>query len=222
MKTTHTKAFMAHIPLTEFDYLEEIIKEYNIVKYLIAYENEPYEHFHFVIEFHDEPDKNYHNFCKRVFKDKYKLRGQAKKNQPRQYGCLKKVENLERMCAYTIKDGNFRTNMEQTDIDNYIAISKETTKFHNFRDKIIEHLNNQNYHNPTHSFFYSADTDSLEKKCKKEVINYFLKHQETNKNMKLTKSFVENIYLEYLVKTNKLTLEEKTEAIYGKFFSFGI
>lgn len=210
---------MAHIPLSEFNYLEEIIQEYNVVKYLIAYESTPYEHYHFVIEYKDDPDKNYHNFCKRVFKDKYKLRGQAKKNQPRQYGCLKKVENLERMCAYTIKEGNFKTNMDQQDIDSYIRISKETTKYNNFREKLLQHLFNKSYNNPTHSFFYSAETDSLEQKVKKEVIQYYLENMDTHKNVKLTKSFVENIYLEYLVKNTKISIEDKKDAIYFKFFS---
>lgn len=220
MKLENIKAFMAHIPEDEFDYLEEVLLEYNVVKYLIAHETTPYQHFHFVVEFENEPDKHYHNFSKRVFKDKYKLNGQAKAGKARQYGCLKKIENLEKMCAYTLKDGNFRTNMEQTDIEKYIKISSETTKYKTFREKLLEHLQTKKFTNkvPNYDYFLNhTEEESLEKKVKKEVIHYFIENQETN--IKLSKSFIENIYIEYLLKDKTLSLDEKKDAIYCKFFS---
>jgi len=109
-------AFMAAIAHSEFGYLEEILKEYDIGEYLIAAEvtdtahtETKGEHFHFVVQMND---KDYHKFSKRVFIDKFKLRGKAIKDKPRQYGRVKKIEDFNRMCAYTIKDGNIRTNMD--------------------------------------------------------------------------------------------------------------
>ena len=91
--------FMCHLPETEFDYLEETLKEYNIAGYIIAHETQPYSHYHFICEM---ADSDYHSFAQRVFKKKHGLRGRAVKGDPRQYGRLKHIENLQRLKAYTI------------------------------------------------------------------------------------------------------------------------
>lgn len=216
MKLENTKSFMAHLPENLHNELLETLEEYNIIKYLIAYEEEPHKHYHFVIEFATDPDKNYHNFCKRVFIDKYKLRGRAMKNQPRQYGAVKKIENIERMLAYTLKEGNFITNIDNTEIQKYIEISKGVTKYHTFREKLLKHLWQKNYTNPSSQILYNPDEHSLEQKVRREVINYYLEKEETN--LKINKSFIENIYLEYIIKHKTLKKEEKTEILYYKFF----
>lgn len=219
IKHKNTKAFMAHLPLEEFNYLEEIIQEYSILKYLIAHEKEPYSHFHFVIEFEKEADRNYHNFCKRVFKDKYKLRGQATKGKPRQYGCLKKIENIEKMCAYTLKEGNFKTNMFQEDIDKYIAISRDNLKTLDYRQKILKHLEKQQFKNNINSISWGSAEEQrpLENQIRMEIIKYVVTDQETN--YKLTKNIIENIYIEYLQKTKHLGKDEKIDALYYKFYN---
>jgi hypothetical protein len=245
MNIKNTKAFMAHLPYTyepkneeeleqlisdletleltdwnTFDYLEETIQEYGVIKYLIGYENEPYEHFHFVVEFEKEADRNYHNFSKRVFKDKFKLRGQAKKGQPRQYGVLSKIDNIEKMCAYTLKEGNFRTNMSQEEIDKYIQISRDNQKTLCFRKKILKHLEELNLEKQKNHNNYYCDQDNtrLETLIKKEIIRYVITDKETNQ--KLTKSFIENIYLEYIQFYSHLEIQEKIDTIYSKFFSY--
>jgi len=48
---------------------------------------------------------DYHKFSKRVFTDKYKLRGKAIKDNPRQYGMVQGIRDKDKMIAYTIKDG---------------------------------------------------------------------------------------------------------------------
>jgi hypothetical protein len=217
MKTNNIKAFMAHLPEDQFEYLEEIIQEYSVIKYLIAHENDPYSHFHFVIEFEKEPDRNYHNLCKRVFKDKYNLRGQAKKGQPRQYGALKKIENIDKMCAYTLKDGNFKTNMSQDDIDRYILISRDNCKKLEYREKILKHLEEMKITNPAYTFFSDSTLDTLEVRIRKEIIRYVVQDEETN--FKLTRNIIDNIYIEYLQKTKHLGKEDKIDALYFKFFS---
>ena len=118
-------AFMAHTTYEMFDYLEETLKEYDIGTYFIGYEKEPYEHFHFLVEMASD---DYVKYRKRVFIDKLKLRGQARKGQPRQYGKVNNIKDLEKMKSYTIKEGKFRTNIEDKEelqvlIDN--AFSKQ-------------------------------------------------------------------------------------------------
>ena len=73
--------FMAHIPHTEKEYIKEQLSSF---KYLFGMETSEYEHFHFLVEM---SDKEYHSFSKRVFKDKYKLRGRAIKGSH----CYKKT-----------------------------------------------------------------------------------------------------------------------------------
>lgn len=217
MKIDNVKSFMAHLPKGLHNELLEALEEYNIIKYLIAYEEEPYSHYHFMIEFSEEPDKNYHNFCKRIFIDKHKLSGRAKNGKPRQYGAVKKIENLERMLAYTLKEGNFITNIEDQEIQKLIEIAKGVTKFHTFREKLLKHLWEKKLDAPTSNYYLSShEENTLEQKVRREVINYYLEKEETN--LKLNKSFIENIYLEYIIKHKTLKKEEKTEILYYKFF----
>lgn len=113
-------AFMAHIPATDIDYVEDTLKEYDIGAYILGIETEPYHHIHFVVQM---TENHYHNFSKRVFKDKYNLRGRATKGSPRQYGRVKTINNLEKMKAYTLKDNNFRTNMTEDQIQKYVEMA---------------------------------------------------------------------------------------------------
>jgi hypothetical protein len=105
-------AFMCHTTLEHFDYLEETLQEYNIGTYFIGYEAQPYEHYHFLVEMNND---DYVKFRKRVFIDKLKLRGQAKQGQPRQYGKINNIKDIEKMKSYTIKEGNYRTNLVSQD-----------------------------------------------------------------------------------------------------------
>lgn len=202
-----------------FNYLEEMIQEYGVKRYLIAHEAEPYSHFHFVVEFETEADRNYHNLCKRVFKDKFKLRGQATKGKPRQYGCLKKIENIEKMCAYTLKEGNFRTNMVQEDIDKFIAISRDNLKTLDYRQKILKHLEKTNFKNVILPINWGGTVEErpLENQVRMEIIKYVVEDQETN--FKLSKSIIDNLYIQYIQKTKHLAKEEKIDAIYFKFYN---
>lgn len=105
-------AFMCHTTQEHFDYLEETLKEYNIGTYFIGYEAQPYEHYHFLVEMSND---DYVKFRKRVFIDKLKLRGQARQGQPRQYGKINSIKDIEKMKSYTIKEGIYRTNLVSED-----------------------------------------------------------------------------------------------------------
>lgn len=119
--------FMAHINHEHIDYVETTLNNYGIGKYIIAMEETTYQHMHFIVQMTDE---DYHKFSKRVFKDKFKLRGRAIKGEPRQYGKIHNIEDIEKAKAYTCKDGNLRTNMTDEEIKKYIdsSFQKEDRK----------------------------------------------------------------------------------------------
>lgn len=139
-------AFMCAVHHINFDYLEETLKEYAIGLYIIAAETTEKshketngEHFHFLVQM---TDNDYHKYSKRVFKDKFKLRGVAKDGKPRQYGRVKKIEDLTRMAAYTIKQDNVRTNMTEAQLAKYKAVTFLASEQQSFEDQLYEYLIN--------------------------------------------------------------------------------
>jgi hypothetical protein len=78
------------------------------------------EHFHFVAEM---TPIVYHAFSKRLFKDRFNLRGVAKDGLSRQYGKVKEIKDINRMIAYSLKDGDYITNISDDEIDRYKLIS---------------------------------------------------------------------------------------------------
>jgi hypothetical protein len=109
------QVFMAHINHSEKTYLMEQLTPY---KYLFGMEYEGYEHIHFLVEM---SDKDYHSFSKRVFKDKYKLRGRATKGAPRQYGKEKKIRDIQKVARYTCKDKNVHTNIDESELEDILG-----------------------------------------------------------------------------------------------------
>lgn len=137
-------AFMCACEHKLYDYLEETLKEYAIGKYLMAAEvtkdshsETNGEHFHFLVQM---TDADYHKYSKRCFKDKLKLRGKAIDGKPRQYGRVKQIENIDRMAAYTIKQGNIRTNMTEAQLNAYKQITFESKEEKNFEDELYSFL----------------------------------------------------------------------------------
>lgn len=81
------------------------------------------QHFHFVCEMSDQ---QYHKFMKNV-KDKYKLRGQAKDDLARQYGKIKDIKDTARLLAYCMKDGNYKTNLDDETVEKLKLITFKPT-----------------------------------------------------------------------------------------------
>lgn len=134
-------AFFFAIRHSEFDYLESTLLEYDIGGYIIAAETSPGvhkdtdgEHFHILVEMKDE---DYHKFSKRV-KVKYSLSGRSTANTTRQYGKVKTIENLEKMKAYTVKDGNVRSNLLQEELDRLKEKSYKKNETKTFENELIE------------------------------------------------------------------------------------
>lgn len=143
-------AFMCATYHINYDYLEQTLKEYNIGLYLMASEvtqdahkETNGEHFHFLVQM---TDADYHKYAKRCFKDKLKLRGQARDGNPRQYGRVKKIEDIQRMGAYTIKQGNIRTNMTEQQLETYKKITFTTKDEMAYEDEMYEYLVNNAIH----------------------------------------------------------------------------
>lgn len=119
---------MAHIPHSEIDFIvNDLLEQQEVITYLIGLETSSKvgEHYHFLVCV--DSDTWYHKWSKKIFKDKYQLKGKAYKidgkGYPRQYGKLKEIKDLEKMGAYTVKDSNIRTNMPQNEIDNFVQKS---------------------------------------------------------------------------------------------------
>lgn len=140
-------AFFGAIKHNQTDYVLQILQEYDIGSWLLglevtkdAHKETNGEHIHFLVQMND---KDYHKFSKRIFIDKYKLRGKALKDKPRQYGRVKKIEDLSRMAAYTIKDKNIRTNMSEEQLEQYRAIAFQNQEKDDFRQDLMKYIEDQ-------------------------------------------------------------------------------
>lgn len=110
---------------SEKDYIKEKVLHHCVGKYIISKEvcethkRTRGQHFHVVAEM---TDASYHKLCKNM-KDKYKLQGRAMNGEPKQYGKVNTIKNIERMLAYSIKDGDYETNLPPEKIEELKKIS---------------------------------------------------------------------------------------------------
>lgn len=129
---------MAHIPETEFDFLEDKLKERcSLAQYVIAHESEPYSHYHFLAQM---SNADYIKFRKSIFIDKYKLQGQARNGKPRQYGKVKVIKDFDKMLSYTLKDNSFRTNMDEEQISDALDKSFKQEKQLLLKDRMVLYI----------------------------------------------------------------------------------
>lgn len=142
--TIQPLAFFCAVQHKHRVYLVETLKEYNIGTYIIGYEvakgaheETDGEHIHFYVEM---STKDYHKYSKRVFKDKFKLQGQARGGKPRQYGKVKKIESLEKMKMYTVKEGNVDTNLSDKELKDLIEKSHEKDESLTLRDMCLNRM----------------------------------------------------------------------------------
>lgn len=94
------------------------------------------EHFHICA---DMSLKQYDSFRKSVCVNHYALRGQVKKDQPKQYGRTLKVRDPARFMAYSLKDKNFISRgVSLEELDKLIKVSFPRPE--SFYDRIMTHL----------------------------------------------------------------------------------
>lgn len=202
--------FMAHIHQNQFDILEDIIKSYE-TNYLIALETEPYHHYHFIAYL---SDGEYHKLSKNLFIDKYALRGRATKGKPRQYGKVKKtIKDEELAIAYTLKDGNYRTNMDQKTIDKCLKKSYEKTSANIEMEKLCIHLDAKNYGNNIQN--YITDFEEIKfridgKPAKLIILMDIYRYiNETDNKLSNSRNAINNYYLKYLRTTRSIDMDDR-------------
>lgn len=136
------------------------------------------EHFHFVCQM---TEKDYHALAQRFIKN-FNLKGQAKLGKGRQYGKVKKIENIELMKAYTVKDGNVRTNLTDKELERLKAMSYEKNEKLKIKEELMDFLN-KHYH----EWYYSDEIDPCNgrqvhfQKISFLIINYFRKTKKENR-----------------------------------------
>lgn len=142
-------AFFLALPFSTFDEITEKLQKYIEPQshYLVVGEKSENthkttngEHFHFLVDF---TEKSYKNFTKH-FIEKYKLRGSAREGIARQYGKIKKINDLEKLHQYMCKDicteNPIYTNYENDEIDAWAKKSFKKQSKKNYLDSMSEKL----------------------------------------------------------------------------------
>ncbi len=115
--------FMMHIAFKNIDDVAaELEKKHSLGDYVIAYEDKPYEHMHFIVHMTENDYLAFSSLMKR----KYKLRTKATQGLRRQIGRVKQIRDIKRGYQYTVKENKpewLRTNMSKEQIDDYIELS---------------------------------------------------------------------------------------------------
>ena len=144
MAAIHWIAFFAAIKHEHFDSVYAKFTKYCTGEFIIAKEKAGSahsetdgEHFHFCC---DMSNKNYFNFAKSCFKDDHKLNGKAHDGIPRQYGKVSEIKNLEKMQAYTLKDGCYVSNMDVEKIKELYSKSTPKKEKINIYDKCMNNM----------------------------------------------------------------------------------
>lgn len=204
------------LELTEFDFLESTLKKYDIGTYCIAHEAEPKSHFHLLFE---GTPSVYTNFSK-VIIEKYKLRRKGRGGVIK-YGKVKNIRNLERMLTYTLKDGNFRSNMDKNQLNEYFTKSFKKVLKNELIDNIVEHIDNyilsdvDSDGSPRCIHFASESTcwianisDFSDNTLLPQLLDYLVEN-----DIKHTYSQLENFKYQYIIRNTFFDKEQKKEMI---------
>lgn len=204
-----------HIKQSEHKAIENILLEYDVGIYLIGHEIEPFSHFHIVAQL---PTKNHWtNFQKKLIED-YDLRGKPKKGKPRQYGAITKIRDIEKLKAYSVKEGNVLTNMSALEFQHYIDMSYKKENNRKFFDALMEYLDtienitvlkttSEVYGNMT---TYSQES-SIYSKIYKEILGYCI-----DQDYKVSPTQVKSWGYAFIQKTKHLKRFEKIKILMEK------
>jgi hypothetical protein len=168
----HPIAFMFHQDIANNDpwkileMLEPYIKD---TKYLIAYESKPYGHYHCLI---DWDTKTYNAFVAKVLVKEMKLTGRAVAGKPRQYGRVLGIKKPDKMLAYTLKQGIYSTNIEESKLLPYKNMSYVKDSGDNDREirtKLRDYIDN--------TYYASHFTKVQDEALKQAIIHFLLKEK---------------------------------------------
>jgi len=229
------QAFMAAIKHEHREEVKNILLEYNIGAYIIAneiskssHQETNGEHIHFVVEMTPE---EYHRFSKRVFIDKFKLRGRAAKGKPRQYGKVNKIDNVEKMKIYSLKEGDYISNLSSQELETMYEKSYKKAEDTDDMEKLYEYLGETNLYEidkkdlttiKTQYGHWELDYENKQYQnyCRlcRRVIKYYI---ENNKNRRgLTKTSIECIVRKYIMYIYEdMDNDDKTEWLYNSLFN---
>lgn len=222
------------IEISEASFIINKIKEYNPLRYLIAFENplggHGYPHYHYLVWW---TRNNYNAFIKCI-RQKYKLRGKAEKGKRKQYGTIRNIEDIEKLQTYMMKDQALEgktwwsLNIDNSLIEKYIQASFKKDQASETCFKCIEYVKEnwckkneyktlskvKNYENGT---CWESEEISYEKQAKLLMIEFHLE-----KDLRINKTTINNYYIEYLrtnYKDELTTITDTTLNIYNKIYN---
>jgi hypothetical protein len=203
------QAFMGHIAHTEFEYLDEQMKKFE-APYVISAEVGKYEHFHFLTKI---TNKQYHNFCKRVFKDRYKLLGRATKNKPRQYGKVKDIKDLSRMMAYTLKDKNYKTNIPKDELETILKkkleeVENTKTECREIKEKMLKYVDEK-----IPNLLIDNPYQRHEKVIRISIIDFMI-----TQKINIIRTTIERYYWYYVTNTEFKPFQMNSKEIYDEIY----
>lgn len=198
-------AFMFHTDKDHY-HVEESIKEY-FSSYLIAYEAKPYSHYHAVVN--DPSGKGWIKFRQNILITKLNLRGRATKDAPRQYGKLKKIEDINKMISYTVKDGEYIKS------ENFEITQEQLKNSFKKTDKKEEVEELQLYIKDITLNTFGNIKDFSEFKMKNFIVKYL--RDKTNQNP--TRHRIERLYIS-LINLKGTPFEKSSEYIVDYLFPF--
>uniref|UniRef100_UPI00404AA907 hypothetical protein n=2 Tax=Pseudomonadati TaxID=3379134 RepID=UPI00404AA907 len=212
-------AFMACIEHKHREDVMNYLKSYDIGYYIVSFETSKSshaetngEHMHFVVQM---SEKDYHTLTIRVFKNKYNLRGRAVDGKPRQYGKVKEIENLEKMKAYTLKEGDYETNIPDEEIEMLYSMSKSKNEEADKEDELMQYLADvpMKYHEN-----HGVNTMAGYHRLCKAVVKFYIENNKSRKG--LTKAGVQGIVRKFIMYHYTGPVELKTEWIYDILFEY--
>ena len=175
--------FYCHLPEDQLDILEQAVLKYlpDARKYLISHEISQVKqisHFHVIVEYEND---NWEQFRNAILIKKYKLSAKNK-----QYGKVKKINDVNKMISYILKDdGPRRTNIEATLINEYLEASYKKHEDKDHIELAIASVPKLNYQ------YEFSDTDIT---CRKiMILEYFKKNNLDCNIQKVGRIF--NMYL---------------------------
>lgn len=194
------------------DFMEKLLK-YNVGKYVVGKEVEETshketggEHIHICCQMSEE---EYHRFAVTVLRQKMKLRGRAIAGFCRQYGKVKHIRSLEKMKAYTMKDGNIVTNLDEEEL---IKLKAQSYKKENHITEFWKMVDYVNDNMKSHTDGYINDID--EGKARRLVVEYMIINNDKEHNLKTpTRSQIDNVVKSYVMYRSGLTQDEKVNWI---------
>lgn len=211
MERKYIACFFA-IAESNFDLLEEQLLTYDVGPYIIAFEDDPKDHFHLLFE---GTEQIYSCFSKKIV-ERFGLRRKGKGGLIR-YGKVKEIRDIEKMKSYTCKQKNIRTNIPDSELKGILEKSfvKESKK--KSLDMLVEYLDSlQEDIFQTQVIDFVVHKTKMVKRdiyydetIKKKIIEYKIDHDQN-----ISKSSLQACFLYYLRKTSRLTKIEKIKYIF--------